>query len=331
MTENTGEDKASYIAEIIKNKNSFLITTHVKPDGDGLGSSYALYHTLLKMGKRAVIVLDAPLPSAFNYIKDAEYLSVEQITNRDIDVIFTLDCANFSRTGQVGKFIRNHRSLKVTIDHHIPRGESDGDFIYLDSSACAVGEMVYKVLKKLGSLSLKAAEGIYLAIITDTGNFQFSNTSSFCHTISAEFIAQGVKPDLFHRYLHQTRSETSLRLLGAVLSSLEVHDRFAMLTILLEDIEKTGANSDAIEGFVNYALSIKGIEVGVLLEEKPDGLTRISLRSKSFVDVSKLASKYSGGGHKRAAGAHLKCGLSTAKRQIAADIKNAIESSDRRY
>jgi phosphoesterase RecJ-like protein len=200
------------------------------------------------------------------------------------------------------------------IDHH-PDNSGFGDFVYVDPEAAAVGEIVYQLLPHLGAeLNRELAEALYLALLTDSGSFRYQNTRPLTHHIAAELLESGVEPGRVSQEVYDNRPESALRVLAAALQSLHIHDSLPVAWIVLtqDQLSEVGARPEDTESVVDYARSLKGIEVAFLVREEENGKVKVSLRSQNFVDVSQIAATLGGGGHVRAAGCRL-TGLSAHK------------------
>lgn len=289
------------VAEIADN-SSFLVTTHESPDGDAVGSSLALGNYLRRLGKDVTVYLSDPLPDLYAFLPMADQV-VHAIPPRSFDVCFVLDVGEFRRAGEeltrfagIGKFIN--------IDHHL-RCEKFGAINLIDPEAAATGVLLYRIIKAAGhAVDHDTALGIYTAVITDTGSFRYSNANQEAFTIAGEMVACGVNAWSIAEKLYESQPQKRLELLALALATLTVSPRgdVAAITVTLDMYEKTCANSELTDGFVNYPRSIKGVEVAVFFRETKPGLFKVGFRSKGKVNVSALAAEFGGGGHHNAAG-----------------------------
>ncbi len=296
----------------IKSNNDFIITTHVNPDGDAIGSELALARYIQSLGKNVTIINHSPTPDylmfmlnskdnilEFNVIQDAEIIL-------NTDVIFTLDLSQLSRTKSLEDFIRKSNATKICIDHH-PAPEDYAKPSLVETLSSSTGELVYRLIKQSGKeINLDIALPLYVAIMTDTGSFKYERTTAELHRIIAELLDAGVVPIKVHQEIYDQGSANRFQLLGRAFNSLVISGdgKLAYMKISLKDLEETNSKEEDVEGFVSYTLSIKGVEVGLFFFELNNGF-KISLRSATHVPVNKLAAEFNGGGHFFAAGARL--------------------------
>jgi phosphoesterase RecJ-like protein len=299
----------SLIETIMKAERIALIT-HVNADGDGAGSEAAVAGWLQAIGKTVHIVNPTPFPQSFKYFVDESIVidhtdSRAARTIREADLVFVLDTGEPKRVGRHMDAVLA-RPVAV-LDHH---PEAAGGFTGLnviDTAACATGELVYDLLSVAGleQWSLQICEGIYTAIITDTGSFRFSNTTPRAHVIAGDMIGKGVDPEIMYRRLFGTVPMRRLTLLRAALDNLQADGELPLtwISITREDMNASSATSDDLEGLIEYARSIEGTELAILFRETAEGGTKISFRSNGETDVNALARQFGGGGHVKAAGA----------------------------
>lgn len=315
-----------------------ILTTHVNADGDGTGSQAALGSWLLRTGRRPVIVNPTPFPGLFAFLlegldipvhcpvegPDARAAAAEVV--READLVVSLDTGEAARLGPVMPLIESHRIL--TIDHHPPVTPALGEPSVRDASAAATGELIYDLLVGAGDQPTEAeARALYAAIVTDTGSFRFGNTSSRVHHIAAELLDRGVVAETMYGRLYGGYTRSRLALLERALAGLRVHGRLPVAWIRLThaDMTETGADRDDVEGIVEYARRLRGIEVAVLLRELPEGKTKISFRASGGTDVAAAARELGGGGHVKAAGALLDSPLDEAEARVLAVLEHALE------
>jgi len=289
------------IAEFVRSSGRLVVTSHSRPDGDALGSSLALAQGLEQLGKSVRVLNADPPPSNYSELPGVEALEVtSHLGAGEYDGVIVLECNNLQRTGIAGL----EALTLVNIDHH-PGNEEFGSLNWLDPAAAAVGEMVHTLLLELGvTVTSRIAGNLYVALLTDTGSFQFSNTTAETFRIAAGLVDAGVEPGQVARAVYMSQPPARLHLLGELLESLEVHPSGRIAWIHLEQaaLARTGASANDTEGLVNYPLSIRGVEVCAFFREEAGGGCRISLRSKNDHDVASVASLFGGGGHRNAAG-----------------------------
>lgn len=295
-----------------------VMTTHVNADGDGAGSQGALGGWLRRSGRDATVVNPTPLPEAYRFLLDGVPAWTHgdepgRVAIREADLVLVLDTAEPSRLGRVMPLIESHRVL--TIDHHPPVTPSLGEPSVRDATAAATGELIYDLIVGASDVpTIAEARALYAAISTDTGSFRYGNTTSRVHLITAHLVALGVDPeDMYHR-LYGGYTLARLSLLQRALAGVRTHDRLpvAWISLSAADMAETGATRDDVEGIVEYARRLVGIDVAVLLRELGDGRTKISLRTSGDTDVAAAARTLGGGGHVKAAGAVLDAPLADA-------------------
>ena len=307
-----------------------VMTTHLNADGDGAGSEGALGGWLRRHGHEATIVNPTPMPDGYRFLLDGlpAWIPADQegqAAIREADLILVIDTAEVSRLGQVMPLIKSHRIL--TIDHHPAVTPSLGEPSVRDDTAAAAGELIYDLIIGAGDApTLPEARALYAAIATDTGSFRYGNTTSRVHQITAHLVAIGVDPeDMYHR-LYGGYTLARLALLQRALAGIQTHPTIPVAWIGLSaaDMEETGASRDDVEGIVEYARRLVGIEVAVLLRELPDGRTKISLRTSGDTDVAAAARALGGGGHVKAAGAVIEAPLAESERQVLEVLERAF-------
>ena len=303
------------IGKIIKEKSSFLVVTHKNPDGDAIGSSFALYNVLKELGK--TVYLEIPTKPAYIYDFLDDYNAVEITTNsKDVEVVIALDSAEMHRCGLDKEYVKD--KLLINIDHH-KTNPGFGNINLIEPEAAAVGCIVYDILKSNGlPITKKTAEYLYLSILTDTGSFRYSSTSPKTFKVAAELLEKGVEPWYIASNVYEREKPETYKLLSLTLDTLELHlsGKLALLYTTQDMFKRTNTTADNTESFVNFARSIRGVEVGVFLREDEPNVFKISIRSRGSVDVSEVAARFEGGGHKNAAGGTLRAPLKEAKQKI---------------
>jgi phosphoesterase RecJ-like protein len=297
----------------------------MQPDGDNIGSSLALCLALKKLGKKVVFVIDDNVPELYRFLKGAREAekpsSVEEI---DFDLLIALDCGDLERLGKAAQLVS--KTKLVNIDHHISNTKF-GEMNLVEENASATAEIVYKLIKSMGIFIDKdIADCIYTGIVTDTGMFQYSNTSEETHSITAELIIAGVSPsDIFNK-IYQNSPKEKVLLLGEALKSLEFfnNDMVSCISISKAQVDNIAEEDIDTEGIVNLGRDIFGVEVAIFLKQKETNLVKVSLRSKTYIDVSIIAKDFGGGGHIRAAGCAVEGSLESVKQQILEAIQKQI-------
>jgi phosphoesterase RecJ-like protein len=305
----------SEICRVLREKNRFLIACHENPEGDAIGSELALALALRKMGKTATVLNADPVPANLLFLPGAgTVVFAEDGSKYDVGVV--VDCGSPERTGRVGQELRKC-PLLINIDHHRTNGDL-GDLALVDPDAAATGLLIHRVLSAMGyEIDLDVATNIYVAVLTDTGSFHYGSSSPEAFEVAGEMVRRGVDPWAVAEQVYETQSARRLRLLGRVLASLEVSadGRVACITTMREDLREFASGKDALEGFINYPRSIVGVEVAVSFREE-EGVFRVSFRSKGRVDVSAVAVRFGGGGHRNAAGCTVPGTLADVKKSV---------------
>ena len=316
----------SQVVELIENKNIFGITTHLRPDGDGIGSSLALWWLLKSLGKEAEVIVRDPVPSSCIRLPGAEEARRVERIDRRYDAVFVIECSDVERPGI--KFLEDQ--FVVNIDHH-SSSELFGHINWIDSTASAVGEMIYNLCKAIGGrITREIAECVYTALLTDTGSFHYPNTTERTFKVASELIRAGVKPAKLAESVYSSYPWSRIELLGKVMSSVRRHDsgKVASLRQTQEMLELARASEEDAEGFVNIPLSAENVEAVVMLKESAPNIFRASLRSKGDVNVARIAEKFGGGGHKNAAGCTLKGDWNTVEDELIDLLVEAVTSKN---
>jgi phosphoesterase RecJ-like protein len=313
------------IIDIINKSSKIAVTSHMQPDGDNIGSSLALCLALKKLGKKVVFVIDDNVPELYRFLKGArEAEKPSSVAEIDFDLLIALDCGDLERLGKVAQLVS--KTKLVNIDHHISNTKF-GEMNLVEENASATAEIVYKLIKSMGIFIDKdIADCIYTGIVTDTGMFQYSNTSEETHSITAELIIAGVSPsDIFNK-IYQNSPKEKVLLMGEALKSLEFfnNDMVSCISISKAQVDNIAEEDIDTEGIVNLGRDIFGVEVAIFLKQKEANLVKVSLRSKTYIDVSIIAKDFGGGGHIRAAGCAVAGSLESVKQQILEAIQKQI-------
>ena len=297
---------------IQSNDDKFLVSSHVSPDGDNIGSSLSIYSFLKKLGKDVVYVLDDEYPKNLSFLYDENI----KMTSKDIDqkekyTVIALDAGDYSRICVDDKILENAKGI-ICIDHHITNGDY-GFLKYVDTEESSTCELVYNIIMRCECITdnkiidENIATYLYTGLITDTGNFQYSNTRESSFIMAAELMSRGAKKNLIVEKLFQNNSVNFYKLLGEALNGLEIiQSQICIIAVAKESMDKYEVEYGDIDAITPYTRDIEGVELGIFVKEKEIGEIKVSFRSKNYVDCSKLASEFSGGGHKRAAGCTIK-------------------------
>lgn len=316
---------ARQVVEVLHPGMRVALTTHVNADGDGSGSEVALWHLLVARGIRAVIANPTPFPARYRFLLDgceAADKSREAVRHLErADAIVVLDISDLGRLGHLGRVVAATRVPVICIDHHASNGALPPGPRLVDPAACATGELVHDLARTIGwPISADAARAMYVAILTDTGGFRFGNTSARTLAVAAHLLERGPDAEGVYQQVYANESEGKVRLLAEVLETLVVEPdgHLAWLTIPPGALERFGVDADDLEGVVEFARSIRGVQLALLFRELANRRIKVSFRSVGSVDVARLAETFGGGGHRRAAGASLEGTLADVQQRVLA-------------
>jgi len=316
----------SQVVELIENKNRFAITSHIRPDGDSLGSSLGLFWLLRALGKDVEVIMRDSAPPAYQKLPGADIVRVTPAVDRAYDGVFVIECSDIDRPG----LIDLDKQFVVNIDHHSTT-ELFGTVNWIDSTASAVGEMIYNLCKATGvRVTKEIADCVYTALLTDTGSFHYSNTTERTFKIASELVRIGVKPAKSAEAIFGSYQWSKIELLSQVLSTAKRDEsgRVAWMRQTMEMQERTNASDEDADGFVNYPLAVGEVVVTALFKESGPGVYRTSLRSKGDVNVAKIAEQFGGGGHRNAAGCTLKGDWDEIEQQLVPMLRAAVERAN---
>ncbi len=307
--------------------DSFLVVSHVQPDGDAISSTVAVGWLLEKLGKQVVLVNESELPSRlsfldrFNQIRRFEPSDGEVQYNR----VIAVDCADWKRMGSVVDCFSDDVKL-LNIDHH-PTNDKFGTIHVIDPDAAATAEILYDLIE-LSRIPLdkECATAIYTGLLTDTGGFRYSNTSSKVMEIASNLLGYGVKGHELADLLLEKMTFGKFKMLKLALNrlSFDENQSIGWLYITQQDMQDLNASSEDLEGIVNYALNVDGVEVGILFKEAEDGSIKASLRSAGKADVAAVAQLFGGGGHIRASGCRLELSMDDAIAALTEAARKAL-------
>lgn len=320
------------MATHLRTARRVAISTHVNADGDGCGSETALARLLAGMGLDARIVNPTPWPSSFSFllgqdVRDETARGAEGL--KAIDALIVLDINEVGRLGQLAEAVRGLRVPRLVIDHHVAQQEPAGDFVVADTTACATGELIFDFATVLGlPITPAIAEALYVAILTDTGGFRFSNTSPRCHAIAGALLAAGVNPESMYRRVYASVPAGRVRLLREALESLGVDEQYGLswLTLAAGALERHGVNGEDLDGIVEHARAIAGTRLALFFRDLGHGKVKISFRSAGDVDANAFARQFGGGGHVRAAGALVPGALEAVREKVLTDARALLAS-----
>jgi phosphoesterase RecJ-like protein len=312
----------------------FLVTSHVNPDGDGLASMLACGRILRRLGKQVWLVIDGLLSPRYDYLPQIDtVVPYREGLEAELPVanVITVDVPTLSRLERVARLIPREAPI-LKIDHH-PSDDHFGRFNYFDTAASSTAELVYRLCVSL-EVPFDAALGtwLYTGIAFDTGRFRHSSTTPDALTIAGEMVRAGANPQLIAEQLFYEYRPTTLSLLASALQSLEcvMDGRVSILSLGHAVLGQARYGDEDMDGFVDYAASLQGVEAALFLREHEPGHVRVSLRAKRDVDVRAVAELFGGGGHRKAAGARMTGTLAEVKARLVEAIRRQLESSNER-
>ncbi|MFY0713962.1 bifunctional oligoribonuclease/PAP phosphatase NrnA [Seonamhaeicola sp. NFXS20] len=303
------------IKQLLSTTKKIVIVPHKNPDGDAIGSTLGLYHYLLKNNHKAQVITPNNYPNFLKWIPgedtilkhDSQTKLCEELIH-NADIIFTLDFNAFHRTGNMETVLSNSNAIKIMIDHH-QAPDDYATYMFSDVTMSSTCEMIYHFIDMLGDLNLidaNIATCLYTGIMTDTGSFRFSSTTSTTHRIVANLIEKGANNATIHNNVYDTNSYNRLQLLGCALNNLKVIPEFktAYITLSQKELNTYNYTKGDTEGVVNYGLSLEGVILAaIFIEDQQEGIIKISLRSKGNFSVNEMSrAHFNGGGHTNAAG-----------------------------
>lgn len=310
----SSRDALARVCDALRRHDAFVVTSHVRPDGDAIGCSVALALALRAAGKRATVILNDPLPAIFADLPAVgEIVTADRLPD-DGSAVVVLECGAPDRTGLAGF---DGRPV-INIDHH-PGNVGYGDVQWFDGTAAALGEMVYDLVSALGwPISADIATHLYVAIVTDTGSFRYPGVSPRTFEISARLVDAGADPVWVAAQMFDSSTVARLRLQAAVLATLEIHDGGTIATLAVDRaaIAGAGASAEDTDGLINMPLAVRRIQAVAFFKEGDPGALRVSLRSKGAVDVGRLAREFGGGGHRNASGCSLTGTLAEVRARV---------------
>ncbi|MBL7171120.1 MAG: bifunctional oligoribonuclease/PAP phosphatase NrnA, partial [Candidatus Omnitrophica bacterium] len=299
------------IARVLKENNNFLVTTHLYPDGDAIGSEIVFLEFLKDIGKKAVALNDTPLPSLYKFLPGSEKITTKLPRNFKPEVAIVLDTPVIHRLGRIKGHVGNTPFI-ISIDHHISNAKF-GHINWVEPRASAVAEQIISLLQYLKvKIKPRWAVCLYTAIITDTGSFRYMNTTSSTHRIVAGLIEKGVRPEKVAQHIYESNTLERLRSISRALKNLKTTPDGKIAWINVRSYEKYERDED----IVIYPRSLKSVKIAILFRELKQNRVKISFRSKGGVDVNRLAQRFGGGGHPAASGCVVKGKLSSVRKKI---------------
>jgi len=323
------------LAQELRAGRSVAISTHINADGDGCGSETALSRLLGQMGIRSKIVNPTPWPDMYKFllgddVRDASDTGAKGL--KDADVLVVLDISDVKRLGVLAEAVRRLTIPKLVIDHHLPSDEPPSTMIVTDTTACATGELIFDFAAVMDlKITPDIARALYIALLTDTGGFRFSNTTARCLSIAGQLIASGVEPEEMYGRLYASMPVGRLHLLRDALATLEVDPEYGIswISVAAGAAEQYGLRSEDLEGIAEHPRSIGGTRLAVFFRDLGHDKVKVSFRSTGDVDVNKFAKQFAGGGHARAAGALIEGDLEVVRRKVIAAAREFLRTEEK--
>lgn len=313
------------MSEELRKAPTVALFSHVSPDGDCIGSMLGIGLALEAMGKKVYMYNPDPIPRNLVFLPGVNKIKTE-MPDPFPNCLFFVDCADLQRV-HLQKDNLPKEAVVLNLDHHISN-QNFGSINWVDSNASATGELAYELICQLDvNLTQEIATNLYTAISTDTGSFKYSNTTSKTHQIAGKLIDAGIKIGDIHHYVYDQIPMVKLELLRRSLNQLQIYadGQLAIMTLRKIDFEESGAEESLSEGLIDHARTIEGVEIAILLKESKADVIRVSLRSNRWFDVNKIADRFGGGGHKRAAGCTLEVSLEEANQRILKTIEEELK------
>jgi len=307
-----------------------LLSTHISPEGDALGSELALYYLLEKLGKQAIIVNEDPLPQEYSFFPGKEKIQLYQpnLERIDFDCLVVLDCTDLSRIGQVQKLNKQNKPV-INLDHHISN-KKFGCVNWVEPGASSAAEMIFSLYKEMRvAFDKDSAILLYAGILTDSGSFRYSNTSSFTHQAAAELLRFKVNANQVYKNIYENIPFSDIQLLTKALGHIhrEAGGRIAWVEVAAKLLRHKKLSFDLTDYILGFVRAIKNTQVAVLFKENLGvrNEIRVNLRSTGLVDVSKVAQAFGGGGHQAASGCTIHGELAQVRRKVIASIRRELK------
>jgi phosphoesterase RecJ-like protein len=326
MTTTENHDKAAILARLreeVARRRRFLISSHVRPDGDSIGSQMAMAYALRALGKEVRVVNHDQAPLSLRGFPGVDTIDIVDRVEGDYDALFAMECGDLTRTGISGL----ERYFIINLDHH-PGNTMYGAVNWFDASAAACAEVVFDAIVALGvPVTPEIATHVYVAILTDTGSFHHSNISPRTFDICRRTLETGIDPVAIARAVFDGNSIGRLKLFGSVLSAIDLDPsgQLAMIYLDHQIARSTGGSYDDTEGLINLPLTVREIQAVAFFKEWDDGQFRVSMRSKGDIDVCRVAKQFGGGGHKNASGCTVPGPYGHARALIVDRVLEAID------
>jgi phosphoesterase RecJ-like protein len=329
---NTPPENATFdqIGEVLRDHQSFVIISHVRPDGDAIGSQLALGFALMAAGKNVRLINEDGLPDNLAFMAGSEKIELPPAEPLDVEVAIALDTATKPRLGDRALHAASRATLWLNIDHHISNPKY-GDLNLIDSTSPATGQILYQLITALDlPMPAESRDAIYVAVSTDTGSFQYPSTTASTYELGADLIRRGLDVGTINSNIYDNYPFRRLELMRTLLNTLELSDNGIVANWTMRDQDRIDLKllPEDSEGLIDVIRAIRGVLLAVFFEELPDGKIRISMRSKDRrLDVCQIAMEFGGGGHALAAGIRMKGPLEDAKARVLEAIHRRIEAA----
>jgi phosphoesterase RecJ-like protein len=315
-------DSIAALLSLLRERQSFLITSHARPDGDAIGSALGMMHLLDAMSKDVQVVFADPIPFIYSFLPGVKRIT-HSLPATPPDAAILLECGSIERSG----FERIDAGMTINIDHHLS-SQHFADFNWIDTDAPAAGAMVYELAVASGvKISTAMATCLYTAVLTDTGSFTYAATTAKTFALAEHLVASGASAHEVAEAVYFSNPPSKIRVLGLALNNMVLEGEVAQAWITQEEMARAGAEPEDCEGIVNYLIGIAGIETAAFLREVSTADRtpefRTSLRSKGSIDVSLVAERFGGGGHRNASGCTLAGPLGSARARIVDELHAA--------
>lgn len=334
MTPASTERRALH--DFVARHQRFLLTTHLNPDGDAIGSEVAFARWLRAMGKTVRILNDSVTPTAFLFLTEEDPIEVYEPALAEqrfseADALVVLDTSNRQRIGRLATVIDRHAIAVAVVDHHVSHANGFGQVNLIEPEVAATGELVYDLMRESDCpIDRITAEALYVALMTDTGGFRYSNTDSHAHHMAAELLGLGLDPQVIYAKVHSNAPAGRLRFFGEVLARLEMlgDGKLAVLEASPEQFQRHGLVGADTEGLVDLPRSIAGVEAVALFSEVEPGKVKVSLRSTGRIAIDQVVTRLGGGGHPHAAGVLLRATREQARAKVLPEIEALLARRD---
>jgi phosphoesterase RecJ-like protein len=320
----------SPFVDLVRTHTHFLLTTHVRPDGDGLGSMLALAEALRHQAKQVEMIIASTYPPRYRFLdpdgRIVRFNSPSDLRRRP-EAVIVLDTGTWNQLDAFGPYLRELDVPRIVIDHHVTQDDL-GATRLVDVTAEATGRLAFEAIRALGcEVTASMADNLFVAVAMDTGWFRHANTMPATFALAAELMTAGARPQLLYDELFERNSLPRLKLMGLVLDRLRLTEDglVAYSEVLRSDYELTNATPQDTEDLVNFTRSVAGVEVGLLFMEQPRGGVKVSFRSRG-PDVARLAERFGGGGHRLASGAALHASLDEARARVLEAVQAAFRT-----